>query len=116
MQFTRGRPRTRPPVRKVTVEIDEELFAAVAVALGGNPLRVVVEIALREWLARHASAGQAAAGQRHPFLPGPITPLRSRGSLSAANALNARQFAQAQAVREGGLQLPPGATDAPRGR
>ncbi len=113
MQFARGRPRTRPPVRKMTVEIDEELFAAVQVALGANPLRVVVEMALREWLARHAGAAQATAPQRQPFLPGPSTPLPSRGDLSPANA---RLFAQAQAVREGRLQLPPNASDAPRGR
>jgi Arc/MetJ family transcription regulator len=50
MPLNRGRPRTRPPVRRIAVEIDQELLAAVELAAGASPYRVIVEEALRLWL------------------------------------------------------------------
>jgi hypothetical protein len=61
MPFQRGRPRLqRPPVRRINVEIDEALLAAVELAAGADPLRVIVEEGLRLWLAQpeHPRLGQ----------------------------------------------------------
>jgi hypothetical protein len=52
LRFARGRPRTRPPVRRMTVELDDALVAAVEVAAGASPFRVIVEEGLRLWLQR----------------------------------------------------------------
>ena len=68
MPFNRGRPRTRPPVRRMTVEVDEVLFAAVEMAAGASPFRVVVEEALRLWLKQSESPTQnlnRMATERH---------------------------------------------------
>ncbi len=54
-----GRPRTRPPARRVQVDLREELLTevdaellagAVEVAAGASPYRVVIEMALEMWL------------------------------------------------------------------
>ena len=53
-RMNRGRRRTRPPVRRVTLELEEALLVEVeATVLGGtDPLRAIVEAALRDWLAK----------------------------------------------------------------
>lgn len=48
---TRGRPRTRPPVRRVTLEIEKALLSEVE-ARRDAPLRATVEEGLRLWLSR----------------------------------------------------------------
>jgi hypothetical protein len=56
-----GRPRTRPPVRRVTLELDEELLTdVVEAAAGASPLRVIVEAGLRLWLAQQPESRQPA--------------------------------------------------------
>jgi hypothetical protein len=46
-----GRPRTRRPVRRVTLELEEELLAdVIELAAGASPLRVIVEAGLQMWL------------------------------------------------------------------
>ena len=59
MPFNRGRPRTRGRVRRVTLELDEALLAAVEVAAGASPLRVIVEAGLQMWLEQR-STGQSS--------------------------------------------------------
>jgi Arc/MetJ family transcription regulator len=50
MPLRRGRPRTRPPVRRVTLELDAALLDVVERAAGESPLRAIVETALQAWL------------------------------------------------------------------
>jgi hypothetical protein len=50
MPLNRGRPRTRPPVRRIAVEVDQKLLAAVELVAGASPYRVIVEEALQLWL------------------------------------------------------------------
>jgi hypothetical protein len=64
MPFNRGRPRTRPPVRRMTVEVDEVLFGLVEVAAGASPFRVVVEEALQLWLENKESGSPMPDLQR----------------------------------------------------
>jgi len=52
-----GRPRTRPPVRRVTLELDEALLAGVEIAAGASPLRVIVEAGLQMWLDQQRQSG-----------------------------------------------------------
>ncbi len=48
-----GRPRSRRPVRRVTLELDEEVLAdVIEVAAGASPLRAIVEAGLQMWLAQ----------------------------------------------------------------
>ncbi len=54
-----GRPRTRPPVRRVTLELDEELLAdVIELAAGASPLRVIVEAGLQMWLDQQRQSHQ----------------------------------------------------------
>lgn len=57
MPFTRGRPRTANRRERVTIEIDDALYAAVlqtAEGLADNlTLRGIVEAGLRLWLEAH---------------------------------------------------------------
>jgi len=56
-RMNRGRRRTRPPVRRVTLELEEALLVSVeATVLGGtDPLRAIVEMALRDWLEKQVT-------------------------------------------------------------
>jgi hypothetical protein len=54
-----GRPRTRRPVRRVTLELDEELLAdVIELAAGASPLRVIVEAGLQMWLDQQRQSHQ----------------------------------------------------------
>jgi hypothetical protein len=55
-RMNRGRPRTRPPVRRVTLELDEAILAAVEVAAGADPLRAIVEAGLQLWLEKQSAS------------------------------------------------------------
>jgi hypothetical protein len=85
MPLNRGRPRTRPPVRRMTVELDEALLAAVEVAAGASPIRVVIEEALKAWLVNQgrATGGQGSLAeqliQQHARLSPPIPSDAPRG-------------------------------------
>jgi hypothetical protein len=52
MPLNRGRPRTRPSTRRLAVDVDQELLAAVELVDGVSPYRVIVEQALQWWLER----------------------------------------------------------------
>lgn len=71
MRMSRGRPRTRPPVRRVTLELDQVLLDGIEVAAGASSLRLIVEEALQLWLDKHQPApasrpGKASLGyERH---------------------------------------------------
>ncbi len=56
-RMNRGRRRTRPPVRRVTLELEEALLVSVeATTIGGtDPLRAIVEAGLRLWLEQQAA-------------------------------------------------------------
>jgi hypothetical protein len=59
-RMNRGRPRTRPPTRRLAVDVDQELLALVELAAGASPYRVVVEEALQWWLERKQSESPIA--------------------------------------------------------
>lgn len=52
LRFQRGQPRTRPPVRRMTLEIDEDLLNLVGDVAGTLTFRMVVQEALKLWLAQ----------------------------------------------------------------